>query len=78
MGILGQTWKKDFLYQNDRRNKINTLRYFENQTPTHMGATYAISKIEHKFYNGIPRELDKPFDIPRIGTINWIISDFWI
>ena len=39
----------DFIYQNDPRNKINTLSVFENQTPTHMGAAYAISKIEHKF-----------------------------
>ena len=39
----------DNLYQNDRRNKIYTLSYFENQTPTHMSATHAISKSEHKF-----------------------------
>ena len=58
-----------FIYQNDHRNKINILRDFENETPTHMSATHAISKIEQKSQNRIPRELDQKFGIPRIVTI---------
>ena len=58
-----------FIYQNDHRNKINILRDFENETPTHMSATHAISKIEPKSQNRIPRELDQKFGIPRIVTI---------
>ena len=58
-----------FIYENDRRNKINILRDFENETPTHMSATHAISKIEQKSQNRIPRELDQKFGIPRIVTI---------
>ena len=49
---------------------------FGNETPTHMGTTHAISKIEQKFQNRIPRELDKNFNIPRISLINWISSNF--
>ena len=58
-----------FIYENDHRNKINILRDFENETPTHMSATHAISKIEQKSQNRIPRELDQKFGIPRIVTI---------
>ena len=57
------------IYENDHRNKINILRDFENETPTHMSATHAISKIEQKSQNRIPRELDQKFGIPRIVTI---------
>ena len=39
----------DYIYQNDHRKKINTLSYFVNPTPMHMGATHASSKIDHKF-----------------------------
>ena len=35
-----------FIYQNDHRNKINILRDFENEIPTHIRSTHAISKIE--------------------------------
>ena len=35
-----------------------------------MDATHAISKIEQKSQNRIPRELDQKFGIPRIGTIH--------
>ena len=45
-----------FIYENDHRNKINIFRDFENETPTHMSATHAISKIEQKSQNRIPRE----------------------
>ena len=42
------------IYENDHRNKINILRDFENEAPTHMSATHAISKIEQKSQNRIP------------------------
>ena len=58
-----------FIYENDHRNKINILRDFENEKPTHMSATHAISKIEQKSKNRIPRELDQKFGIPRIFMI---------
>ena len=35
-----------FAYQNDQRKKTYTLGDFENNTPTHMDATHAISKSE--------------------------------
>ena len=57
------------IYDDAHRNKINILRDFENETPTHMSATHAISKIEQKSQNRIPRELDQKFGIPRIVTI---------
>ena len=66
----------NFAYQNVQRNKLYTLGDFYNKTPTHMDATHAISKSERNFQNRIPRELDKTFDIPRIGMIHWISSDF--
>ena len=43
-----------------------------------MGAAHAISKIEWKFQNRIPRELDENFDIPRFGVIYWIFSNIKI
>ena len=50
--------------------KFNAFDNFEITTPTHMGATHAISKIEQKSQNRIPRELDQKFGIPGIGTIH--------
>ena len=41
----------------------------ESKTPTHMGAAHAISKIEQKFQNRIPREFDKVSDILRKSMI---------
>ena len=46
-------------------------KFYKNlltQGSTHMGAAHAISKIEQKFQNRIPRELDKNFDSPRISS----------
>ena len=60
----------DYIYQNDRFNKINTLNDFYNETSTHSGAAHAISKTYQKFQNRIPRELVKTFDIPRTGMIH--------
>ena len=45
-------------------------------SPTHISATYAFSKIRGEFQNRIPRELDKNFGIPGISTIYWISSNF--
>ena len=59
-----------FIYENDQHKKFNSFDNFEITTPTHMGATHAISKIEQKSQNRIPRELDQKFGIPRIGTIH--------
>ena len=42
-----------------------------------MSATHAISKIEQKSQNRIPRELDQKFGIPRIATIYWVGSTFF-
>ena len=41
-----------------------------------MDPAHAISKIEQKFQNRIPRELNKNFYIPRISMIHWISSNF--
>ena len=41
-----------------------------------MTAAHAISKIEQKFQNRIPRELDKNFGILGISMIHWISSNF--
>ena len=54
----------DFISQNDQRKKLYNLGDFKNETPTHMGATHAISKLKQKFQNRIPRELDQNFYIP--------------
>ena len=40
-----------FIYQIDHRNEYNTISDFENETPTHMSATHAISKIKQKCQN---------------------------
>ena len=34
-----------FVYQNDQRNKVNSLGDFKNETPTHMSTTHAFSKM---------------------------------
>ena len=49
------------IYENDRRNKINTVGDFLNKTPKHSDAAHAISKTYTKFQNRIPRELGKTF-----------------
>ena len=36
----------DFISQNDRRKKLCNLGDCENETPTHMSATHAISKLK--------------------------------
>ena len=57
------------IYENDHRNKINILRDFENETPTHLGATHTFSKNDGKFQNRTPKESDQNFDIPGISVI---------
>ena len=63
------------------RNKLNTNSNFKNETSTHVSATHAISKIGQKSKNRIPRELDRKFGIPTIGTIHWVgyfgLSAIW-
>ena len=59
-----------FIYENDQHKKLNAFDNFEITTPTHMGATHAISKIEKKSQNRIPSELDQKFGINGIGTIH--------
>jgi len=60
----------NFIYENDQHKKLNAFDNFEITTPTHIGATHAISKFERKSQNRIPRELDQKFGIPGIGTIH--------
>ena len=67
-----------FRYENDQRKKIDTLRDFDNKTPTHMAVTHAISKSKRNFQNRIPRESDKNFCIPRISMTHLISSNFLI
>ena len=47
--LRGLSWNQMnapyFIYEIDQRKKLNTLGDFENQTPTHMDATHAFSKI---------------------------------
>ena len=57
------------IYQIDHRNKVHAISDFQNETPMHMSATFAISKIEQKSQNRIPRELKKNFGSFRISTI---------
>ena len=66
----------NFIYQNDQSYKIYTLSNFGYETPTHMGTTHAISKIEEKFQNRTPRESDENFDIPGISMIYLISPSF--
>ena len=56
-----------FKNQIDHRYEVNTISDLENETPTHMSATHAISKIEPKSQNRIPRALNQKFGIPRIS-----------
>ena len=56
------------IYQIDQRNEVNTISDFENETPAHISPTHAISKIEQKSQNQIPRELNQKFGVSRIGT----------
>ena len=76
--MRGLTWNRintvSFIYENDQHKKHNSFDNFEITTPTHMGTTHAISKIEQKSQNRIPRELDQKFGTPRIGTIHWVSS----
>ena len=59
-----------FIYEIDQRKKLNTLSDFENQTPTHIDATHAFSKILQNFQNRIPRELNQNLYISRIDIIH--------
>ena len=43
-----------FTYQNDQRNNICLLSDCGNETPTHIDATHAFSKIFQNFQNRIP------------------------
>ena len=56
-------------YENDRRNKTSIISDFGSESPTHFGATHAISKSEQKFQIRIPRELDQTFGIPGFSVI---------
>ena len=56
-----------FTYQNDQRNNICLLSDCGNETPTHIDATHAFSKILQNFQNRIPRELNQNLYISRIG-----------
>ena len=55
---------------------LNIFVNFHPKTPTQISTTHAFLKIRTNFQNQIPREMDKNFDIPRISTIHWIISNF--
>ena len=56
-----------FISQNDQRKKLCNFGDFENETPTHMGTTHAILKLNQKNQNRIPRGLDQNFYIPGIS-----------
>ena len=47
------------LYEIDQLQKLNHLGDFENQTPTHIKAIHAFSKILQNYQNRIPRDLFK-------------------
>ena len=69
----------NFIYQNDQRDKINTLGDFENEAPTHTSAIHAFSKICGKFQNRIPGESSQNFDISKIFRVpnkddNFVVS----
>ena len=59
-----------FIYQIDHGDEVDTFDDFENETPTHMSAFHAISKIKQKSQNRTPRELDQKFGILRVGIIH--------
>ena len=58
---------RECISENDQCKKLCNLGDFENEKPTHMSATHAISKLKQKFQNRIPRELDQHFYIPGIS-----------
>ena len=62
----------NFIYENYRRNKINTLSNFESQTPTHLAAAHAISK---KFKIEFPGNWTKIFISPKSA---WFTESVWI
>ena len=78
--LRGLSWNQMntpyFIYEIDQRKKLNTLGDFENQTPTHIDATHAFSKILKNFQNRIPRKLTQNFYMLRIGMIYWFIFSF--
>ena len=59
-----------FIYQIDHDDEVDTIDDFENETPTHMSAFHAITKIKQKSQNRTPRELHQKFGMPRIGMIH--------
>ena len=60
----------DFISQNFQRKKLYTLGNFDDEIPTHIGATHAILKSKRKFQNRIPRELNQSFGIPKISVFH--------
>ena len=58
-----------FYTLNWQRKKLNILGDFENQTPTHIDATHAISKILQNFQNRNSQEFNRSLYISRIGII---------
>ena len=53
------------MHRNDKREKLYSLGDFENETPTHIDATYAFSKFDQKFQIRIPKEFDKKIWYPQ-------------
>jgi len=74
--LRGLTWNRMntpcSICENDQHKKLNILSDFDDQTPTHIDATHAISKSERKFQNRIPKGLDQKFYIAGISMIHWI------
>ena len=63
-GLMGNQMSTPwFIYEIDQHKKLNILSGFENEIPTHIDATHAISKSKPKFQNRFPKELDQNFDI---------------
>ena len=60
--------------KNDHRYKINPFDDFWNESPTHIGATYAILKYERKCQMQILRESDQNFGVLGFGMIDWFSS----
>ena len=78
--LRGLTWNHIntpyFIHSIEQRKKLSVLGGFENQTPTHIDATHAFSKILQNFQNRIPREFNRSLYISRIGINHWISSNF--
>ena len=78
--LRGLTWNQMntpyFIYETYQRKKLNTLGDFETQTPTHIDATHAFSKILQNFQHRIPRESNQNIYISRIGINHWFSSNF--